>query len=384
MIATNLLAQGIKFETGSWADVQAKAKAQNKPIFVDAYTSWCGPCKQMAKEVFTQNEVGEYFNKNYVSYKLDMEKGEGVEFGGKYQVAAYPTMLYFSPDGKLVHRTLGSSTGDVLVQNAVDALDPAKQFYTQEDIFKKGSKDKDADFLLGFCMMALNASDMTNAEAAFGKLWKLKTKEELVSNEMFELVMMLTQSYKSDAFRFVIDNRKAYEAQINAVNIEQYIHAVYDMSVDNAAQAEGATPQKDLKPLLADAQKNAPTRVKYLEARFNYIHHTSKDATSADAAKYKKIYFDKYSTDWTELNAAAWEVYELLDATPAQLKQAIAWADRSISFDKNYFNTDTRAWLLYRMGRKDEARKAAEVAIQLARETNMDYSATKELLDLTK
>ena len=73
-ISTAVQAQGIVFEEGQWADILKKAADQNKPIFVDAYTTWCGPCKWMAKNTFTDEKVGAYFTENYLAYKMDMEK----------------------------------------------------------------------------------------------------------------------------------------------------------------------------------------------------------------------------------------------------------------------------------------------------------------------
>ena len=54
------------------------AKSENKLVFIDFYTTWCGPCKMMMKNVFPQPKVGEYFNNKYVCIKLDAEK-EGKE-----------------------------------------------------------------------------------------------------------------------------------------------------------------------------------------------------------------------------------------------------------------------------------------------------------------
>ena len=100
-------AQGITFEKGNWDEVVKKAKAENKFIFVDAYAEWCGPCKRMAKDVFPENSVGAFYNKNFVSYKFDMEKGEGPKFAKTYTVAAYPTLLFFNPAGELIHKAVG-------------------------------------------------------------------------------------------------------------------------------------------------------------------------------------------------------------------------------------------------------------------------------------
>lgn len=99
---------GIKFFNGSWEQLLEKAKAEKKPFFVDIYAVWCGPCKWMAKNTFTNAQVGEYANQNYIAYQLDGEKGEGPTIARKYNLEAYPTILFFSPEGKLVGKKVGA------------------------------------------------------------------------------------------------------------------------------------------------------------------------------------------------------------------------------------------------------------------------------------
>lgn len=97
----------INFEQGSLADVLNKAKKSNKLVFIDAYTEWCGPCKRMSAGTFTDPEVGKYFNENFINYKLDMEKGEGLEFARTYRVNQYPTFIFLKPDASLHNRLIG-------------------------------------------------------------------------------------------------------------------------------------------------------------------------------------------------------------------------------------------------------------------------------------
>lgn len=106
---------GIKFFTGSWRDLTMKAKAENKPFFVDVYAVWCGPCKWMSKNTFTNAQVGEYANKNYIAYKLDGEKGEGPQIAQQYNLEAYPTILFFSPEGKLVGKQVGAQDPEAFI-----------------------------------------------------------------------------------------------------------------------------------------------------------------------------------------------------------------------------------------------------------------------------
>ena len=98
---------GVQFFEGSWNQLLAKAVETKKPFWVDIYTTWCGPCKQMSKFTFTDAEVGKVSNDNFLAYKIDAEKGEGVKIASQYNINAYPTILFFSAEGKLLSREEG-------------------------------------------------------------------------------------------------------------------------------------------------------------------------------------------------------------------------------------------------------------------------------------
>lgn len=111
-----LASEGIDFFHGSWEEAKAKAAAENKPIFIDVYTTWCGPCKMMSRYTFTDEKVAEYYNKNFVCVKSDAERGEGVTLARKYKVRAYPTLLYTDKEGKILHKTEGALSANAFVQ----------------------------------------------------------------------------------------------------------------------------------------------------------------------------------------------------------------------------------------------------------------------------
>ncbi len=113
--------KGIKFETGTFSDILAKAKAEDKLIFMDVYATWCGPCKQMSKNVFPLEKVGTYFNKGFVNAKFDAEKGEGITLAKRYKVTAYPTFLLINGDGELVGRLVGGASPDSFIKK-IEAL----------------------------------------------------------------------------------------------------------------------------------------------------------------------------------------------------------------------------------------------------------------------
>ena len=91
---------GMKFEESTFKVALEKAKKEKKLIFLDAYATWCGPCKLMVKNIFPLQSVGDYYNSNFINTKLDMEKGEGLELAKKYGVKVDPTDLFMYGDGK--------------------------------------------------------------------------------------------------------------------------------------------------------------------------------------------------------------------------------------------------------------------------------------------
>ncbi len=109
---------GIQFFRGSWQQALDEAKRQNKPLFVDFYTTWCPPCKRMAREAFPNPQVGEKFNARFVNYQLNAEYGEGLDLAKRYAVASYPTALYITPNGEVVHRSVGYAGIKAMIQQA--------------------------------------------------------------------------------------------------------------------------------------------------------------------------------------------------------------------------------------------------------------------------
>jgi len=134
-------AQGIEFFHGTWKEAIEQANKEDKIVFVDAYAEWCGPCKRMAKNVFTQKEVGEFFNKNFINLKLDMEKADGMTFGAKYPVSAFPTLFFLDTKGEIVKKVTGGQQAEQLIslgQAAVKSWDRSGEF---ETLYEEGKRD---------------------------------------------------------------------------------------------------------------------------------------------------------------------------------------------------------------------------------------------------
>lgn len=144
-VVTDLAAQHVQFsENKTWAGLLADARQSGKLIFVDVYTDWCGPCKVMDKEVFTQKQVAEKLNKDFINYKMNAEKGEGISLAQHYNVFSYPTYLFIDGNGALIYRSNGSMPAEDFSQQLSNALIEQKEPVTllqMDSIYSSGNKD---------------------------------------------------------------------------------------------------------------------------------------------------------------------------------------------------------------------------------------------------
>ena len=139
----SLSAQGIKFFEGSWEEALVQAKKENKLVFVDAYTKWCGPCKRLQNTVFPTKEAGDFHNRNFINFKIDMETQDGMAFGLNYPVRAYPTLFYINPKGEIVHSHVGGSDVQRLIEIGEKAILGFNDTPELEKEWDKGNRDYD-------------------------------------------------------------------------------------------------------------------------------------------------------------------------------------------------------------------------------------------------
>lgn len=98
---------GIAFHQGTWDEALNLAKKEGKPIFLDISASWCGPCKMLKAKTFPNEEVGKFYNANFINVAVDGEKGEGIKLASKYRIKGYPSLVFIDSNGQLIAQTAG-------------------------------------------------------------------------------------------------------------------------------------------------------------------------------------------------------------------------------------------------------------------------------------
>ena len=369
LLQQEVYAQGIQFEQTSWEAILQKASDEGKIIFMDAYAVWCGPCKMMDRNVFADPAVGEYFNKNFVNAKIDMEKGEGIALSQKYGVRAYPTFLFIDGDGELVHRALGYHASDYFMEVASVALDQTKNLGGLTKRYAEGSRDPDLLHDLAIAKAdAMDADYMDVADAY------LKTQRNWNTEKNLEFIFRFAENAGSELFSYMVENRQAFEDHFGAEQVaDRVLGAVFPLIYEQENEEE------NLKQASAIFRQFDPENAETLDLEFKMYFYQIRQMSEEFADAAVQLYTIRPSDDWEELNSIAWTFYELVD-DPAKLKTALGWAEKSAALNRNFYNIDTVAALHYKLGNKKQAKKFAKEAIKLAKAEGEDPSATEALL----
>ena len=365
--------QGIKFEEGNFKSLLAKAKKENKLIFIDAYAVWCGPCKLMVKNIFPLKPVGDYYNANFINAKIDMEKGEGIDLAKKYNVKAFPTYLFINGDGEEVHRTLGYVEEKDFIQFAMDAGDPNKRLTSLKQKFEKG--EKDPEFLKNLAGLTIY-NDADFAGRVLDRYFSAKTT---LDQQDVQMILAGTQSTESPLYK-IFQNKKEdiikvlpadrYDMVDKNIKLNTIMKKTY--SADTKKWNDAYFLTETQKFLTKDESEKLLKRAK-----------SSRALKDKDFATYEKMTLDLYK-DYTalsseELNSVAWNFFENVN-TRSSLETAVKWAQESVKKDENYANTDTLANLYNKVGDKKNAKIWAEKSIALGKAAGEDTAETEKIL----
>lgn len=406
--------EGIRFEEGSFSTILKKAKDLKKPVFIDVYTSWCGPCKRMAKEIFPKKEVGEKFNASFINYALDAEKGEGVDLAMKYKVGSYPTYLFVNGDGVLLYRSLGSMPAEKFLTEASIALgeyaDP-KPFASWEDEYESRKNDKSFvwDYLQKRKKLKLSCADQLD------QYFSLCSSDELFQSALLpDLTLYPNMNTDGPFYQFLVRNKDSIRLTIKEkygknVFFDQYLVFVAKNDIDRAIENRDEKLLLQVCTLLTSLPPDeSPVDWRTGEVKMKYYTKTnnpkallqvmksySKSVMQFDTRKIRikdSLALDQYDKDLASgkikagkpedleytrkakgsvnITSHAYRIRDMAKAVfqvipdTAFLKKALEWIRIAETYTDNFTIYETRASLYYKLGKKREAIALQEDCIE--------------------
>ena len=250
LFALSLVAQ-TNFRDITYKEALAAAKAEKKLVFIDFYTSWCGPCKMMMKNIFPLKEVGNYLNSKFVCIKIDAEKGEGPELAKRYQVKAYPTFVAINPAEEiLMTKVGGSGSGSGFIGSIDRLIDPDKTPERMKQRYESG--ERTADLISAYAGLKMEEvhknrqPDMTKKDEAFKMVQDyfdgLKDQERLAEENLF-IYTTYTESPADAIAQYMITNRDKFAPAVQD-KIMNRIGELYKMEVLNFLTARAPFNQQ--------------------------------------------------------------------------------------------------------------------------------------------
>lgn len=245
--------KGVAFEKEGTLFSQAvqKASGTGKLIFLDCYTSWCGPCKMMANTVFPQEQVGSFMNPKYVCIKIDMEKGEGPELAKKLQVSAYPTFIVFNGAGQEIGRFLGGCDAEEFMERVKKAsTDNASA--EMDKRFADGERDE--EFLYSYLNTLGSAYKRDQCNAVAEALLEGKEETFAGNRELADVFMRHLSNPFCPAFVHTAKHPEALMETVGEMPVRMKIRSVlsgYARDLIGEADGKVTLDQKDMDRWLA-------------------------------------------------------------------------------------------------------------------------------------
>lgn len=355
---SSIFAQGIDFFHGTWEEALAEAKKQEKLIFVDAYASWCGPCKQMAKTVFTQKEVGDFFNKHFINMKLNMEKAEAKPFKRKFSVSAYPTLFFIDGNEKKVHKVKGAQQAEALLRLGQMAL--SKVDYSEEFAKKYEDGNRDPELIYNY-VRALNKSGKPSLKIANDYI---KSQKDLTTEQNLKFILEATSEADSRIFDLLIKHRSKIAAVSSEQAINNKIENACIATAEKAVEFESADLLQEAKDKM---KKHYPEKAQAfaLNADVNYCVAVGdcKGYLKATNSLVKK----EIKNDPDKLHNLALDIQKNFSKDAKAMKQAEQFAKKAAFNKAAYQYFYTYADILSKNGKKSLALEMANKSLLLAK-----------------
>lgn len=369
-LALTAFAQGIKFFEGEWKAALEEAKKEDKIIFVDAYAEWCGPCKQMAKNVFPNGDVGDFFNKNFISMQIDMERGMGLEFAKEHPVRAYPTLFFINSEGKIVHTVVGAQSVDALLSigKKVLGMDDKSQDYAAE--YEKGSREP--ELVLKY-IRALNKSGKSSLKIANEYL---RAQKDLTTAENLKIILEAATTADSKIFDWLIQYRKQIAKVTSEDEVKQAILEACQTTAEKAVEYQN----KDLMQEAIDkVKKNYPEKAEIFDAE-TWMDFYLKTNDVSNYLKSVKAYAKKEAYDDARvLQSLCKTIVDKFGTDKNALNLAEDLGKRAAEVGKTSVYHLIYADILNKNGKKAQAIETAKKAIELAKSEGSVAVRTAEM-----
>ena len=369
MVSITNASDGIRFFQGTWEEALLEASTSNKPIFVDFYAEWCGPCKRMSRDIFTDLEVGKYFNENFVSLKIDAENEEQ-KLVERVDITAYPTLIFFNPSGEILLKNVGAIESMELLEKA----SLVKNIGRTTTRYKENPND--INVLNEYLSVIVSSNPDEASRLAIQYLERLNDDEK-ISEASWELIRKYVNDFDSGIFQFVFENKEKYFEEFKGV--DDYFLKILDIVISEAIEAEDKSMLNLAYRIEIETRKMIGILEKpeeYYRLETDYIFYKNLGNEEMYINTYRQFVEQFMMEDHIDLALAAATLAEEHYISGA-LDLAVSWALKAVSLHDDWTSNFVVAYVYYKADNYEKARNYARIALtRTDNDEEIDYTNT--------
>lgn len=362
----------IQFREMSYAAALKESGISGKPVFMLCYTDWCGHCKKMKEEVFTDSAVAAFYNANFICIKSGMETGEGINLRSKFAVKMYPTFIFLDKEGTTLYRLMGEFKPSDFITHGKDALTPDKQLPYLRKQFESDPSSADKCYAY---LMALRRGAMEYAPVADTYL-ATQPDSALLTVLNWKIIANGVTDISSRPFQFVLSHQKEFEAIASPARVQRKISNIVSETLAPYVEAKDTAGYFHKRPAAAAIKNDKVDSILFMldkeiyERTLNWNGY--RHVTLAGTKKYAW-------NDYHQLNDIANVYYRNIQNTAA-LSEAAAWARRATELSEQYAGFILSARLFMKAGDRESAGNMAKKAKDLATRNGWSAAEADQLL----
>lgn len=353
------------------------ASQENKSIFIDFYTTWCAPCKQLDKLVFQNDSINQILKRDFILLKYDAENDKTFHLSKKHHVSSYPTAIVLNPKGYVVNRKYGFAGNDfeTLSKNVLEFTENSVELRAQNQYLKGYSNTIDQTKYPKFYVDYIDRTDTKPKTSDIVDF--INSKEDFFKEADFTTLFYFGRDAPSNVGDIILKDKAKYFDLYGEQDVEVLLYFItsakfneaisednqkkYDQAVEFTKQA---LSQGWVDDLLPSFEKD------YLKAqnKWNEVFEINKKLK--DNGEFDNGYINHFS----------WQVYEQCDDQNI-IKKCLDWMQEVTKEEPNYAYLDTYAHLMHKSGNKKETKRIAKLAIEAAKKENEKTTSIEKLIE---
>lgn len=397
--------QGVIFEKDiSWKALLDKAKKEKKYIFIDAFTTWCGPCRKMDQEVYINDSLGKKINDRFISVKVQMDQtkndnefvkswyADAQQLTKRYAIDAFPTFLFLIPNGELTYRNIGYKNVDQFYSMIEDVVNPKLNYAAKVAAFKLHRlKLEDMEWLaitasqfkedsLAKVIAQEYKSRYLNKQKASAELIKRHAKFIIAFQPLFSTSDRMVQYfYKNKAMADSAIGFNGFSREFTDYMIQNHY---YPFSYKESIKPRNYAWQKIFNEVKERYDEKTAIRIELSSKAMYYT--TIKDwpnAVKYEIAQVENNEANQEKISPSGINNLVFEVIFAHATSKEHLKKGQEFMEKFVlPTDASANHIDTYANVLYKMGNKNAAIQQEQQALVMA-QNRKDQEAIKSFTE---